>query len=247
MGGGAIGWTWRATLADGSDVVIKLCPYPAELEAEGFAALAAAGVPTPDVLGVAGGVLVTEYVHGPPDWARLGASVARLHQVAGPGYGWHRDNRSGRFVQRNSWARDWPSFFAQRRVRPHLDDPTVPESLRERLLWACDGPIQAVLPPHPAPVLTHGDLWVGNIVDGRWVIDPEVSYGDRELDLVTLMSPRNPVPPEFWAAYTAVLPLPEGFERRRRVVGLHHRLLGVRHFGRAFIGLLEQDLDALDW
>ncbi len=247
MAGGAIGRTWRATLADGSDVVVKLCPYPAELEAEGFGALARAGVPTPAVLGTDDGLLVTTHVQGPPDWVGLGAAIAGMHQVPGPGYGWHRDNRSGRFVQHNGWVADWPDFFVRRRIRPHLDDPTVPDPVRERLMRACDGPIQALLPKRPAPVLTHGDLWTGNIVAGRWVIDPEVSYGDRELDLVTLLSPTSPVPPAFWSGYTAVLPFPDGFDHHRLVVGLHHRLLGVRHFGHAFVPRLEADLDRLGW
>jgi hypothetical protein len=58
--GGFICSTTRGRLADGREVVVKRCPYPAEVEAEGLAALAAAGAPVPAVLGVASHVLVLE-------------------------------------------------------------------------------------------------------------------------------------------------------------------------------------------
>lgn len=248
LAGGQVGRTWRATLADGRQVVVKQCPYPAEVEAEGLAALAAVGVPVPEVFGVEGGTLVMQLVGGDPDWAMLGAAVAAMHRRTGPGYGWHRDNRAGRFVQPNAWADDWPAFFVENRVRPHLADPAVPASLRSRLERACDGPIQAMLPEHPPPSLTHGDLWRGNIVDGRWVIDPEVSYADRELDLAyMLMSTQHPLPTEFWDAYRGEWPLPPDLDKRHRVLGLHHRLLQVRHFGPSQVAAVDADLTALGW
>ncbi len=246
--GGWIGRTWQATLADGRDVVVKQCPYPADVEADGFAALAAARVPVPDVLGVAGVTLVMQFVQGPSDWSMLGTAIARMHRCTGRGYGWHRDNRAGRFVQQNSWAADWPTFFVENRVRPHLADPSVPASFRIRLERACEGPIQAMLPKYPLASLTHGDLWRGNIVDGRWVIDPEVSYADRELDLANMLSSsEHPFPSAFWDAYQREWPIPSDFEPRRRVLGLHHRLLGVRHFGASQLATLETDLTVLGW
>ena len=149
---------------------MKQCPYEAAVEVDGLAALATAGVPVPDVLGVAGGTLVLRLVQGPPDWPMLGTAIARMHRHTDRRYGWHRDNRAGRFVQPNSWTEEWPTFFVENRVRPHLADPSVPAAFRLRLERACDGPIRAMLPEDPLASLTHGDLWQG-IVDGRWVID----------------------------------------------------------------------------
>src|SRR3954451_13817996 len=74
--GGMICTTTRERLADGRVVVVKRCPYPAEVEAEGLLALAAAGAPTPAVLGTAGHTLVLEFVDGPPDWTGLGRAMA---------------------------------------------------------------------------------------------------------------------------------------------------------------------------
>lgn len=246
--GGWVGTTWRVRLADGGDVVVKRTPYPADAEADGLAALRAAGVPVPEVLGLAEGTLVLERVQGPADWAGLGVAVARMHEVTAPRFGWHRDNRAGRFVQPNGWLDSWPEFFVERRVRTHLADDAVPGELRRRLERACEGPVRTRLRPDPPASLTHGDLWPGNTVDGRWVIDPEVSFADRELDLAYMLGPsRNPLPEEFWEAYGDVWPIPDDLAERSPVLGLHHRLLHVRHFGARCVPALAADLDALGW
>lgn len=243
--GGWVGTTWRVRLADGGDVVVKRTPYPADAEADGLAALRAAGVPVPEVLGLAEGTLVLERVQGPADWAGLGVAVARMHEVTAPRFGWHRDNRAGRFVQPNGWLDSWPEFFVERRVRTHLADDAVPGELRLRLERACDGPVRTRLRPDPPASLTHGDLWPGNTVDGRWVIDPEVSHADRELDLAYMHMAGEPFPPAFWAAYEEVAPLPDGYDERRPALELHHRLLQVRHFGDSQLAALDACLRRL--
>lgn len=244
--GGLVCDTRLGRLADGRDVVVKRTPYAAAAEADGLRALAAAGAPVPAVLGVAARVLVLERVDGPPDWPGLGAAVAAMHRRTGTAYGWHRDNRAGRFVQHNAWERDWPTFYAERRVRDHLADPLVPTVLRERLHRACDGPLPAQLPAHPPASLTHGDLWAGNIVGGRWLVDPEVSYADRELDLA-YMETSEGLPPEFWDAYLGELPPADGYQRRKPALQLHHRLLQVRHFGDRCVPGVIDILDAYGW
>lgn len=246
--GGYVASTWRVRLADGSEAAVKVTPFPADAEADGLAALAAAGVPVPRVLGAAGHTIVMDLVDGPPDWPLLGRAVAAMHQVRGERYGWHRDNYAGQFVQPNGWADDWPTFFVERRVLAHLEDPGLPAGFRRRLERACDGPIQDLLPTHPEPVLTHGDLWLGNVVGGRWVVDPEVSFADRELDLAYMeMSVDDPFPPQFWEEYLEELPLPDGYPSRRRVLELHHRLLIVRHFGERALGPLDDLLTEHGW
>jgi fructosamine-3-kinase len=249
LSGGLVCRVRAGTLTDGRPVVVKRCPYPAGVEADGLMALATAGAPVPAVLGAQGDVLVLERVGGdetPPDWAGLGSAVARLHRTTGPRYGWHCDNASGRIVQHNGWCDDWPTFFVERRVRVHLPDPAVPEPLRLRLERACAGPLPALLPARPAASLTHGDLWAGNVVDGRWLLDPAVAYADRELDLA-YMDGSAGLPAEFHAAYRAELPPDPGYARRRPALQLHTLLVHLRHFGERYVPRIEAVLDGYGW
>jgi fructosamine-3-kinase len=247
MSGGWVCDTRRGRLADGRSVVVKRSPNPADAEADGLRALAIAGVPVPDVLGHTGHVLVLAHLSGEPDWAGTGRAVARMHRTTGPAYGWHRNNYAGRFAQDNTWLDEWGTYYAERRVRAHLVDPNIPADLRQRLHRACDGPLPALLPVTPAPSLTHGDLWAANIVDGRWLVDPEVSYADRELDLAYMHASRS-LPPDFWAAYEREWPYDSGYRRRRPALQLHHLLLQVRHFGvPKYRPALEAILDHYSW
>ena len=245
--GGFICGTVRGRLADGREVVVKRCPYPAEVEADGLRALGAAGVPVPAVLGVGSQVLVLERVGGPPDWAALGRAIAGLHRTTGDRFGWHRDNFQGITVQPNGWYEDWPSFYVERRVRPHLADARVPGPLRRRIERACEGPLPALLRPRPPASLTHGDLWMGNVIEGRWLVDPAVSFADRELELA-YMQLSDSLPAEFWDAYMAEWPPDPGYERRRPALQLHKVLTNIRHFGPdRYVPRIEAVLDTYGW
>jgi fructosamine-3-kinase len=247
LSGGYICTTARGQLADGLEVVIKRCPYPADIEAEGLRALADVGVPVPAVLGVGQQVLVMEYVDGLPDWAGLGRAVARMHRVTNPRYGWHRDNQAGRLVQHNGWCDDWPSFYAQRRILPHLADPAVPEALRRRLERACDGPLLTLLRHRPPASLTHGDLWAGNVVSGRWLVDPAVSFVDRELE-IAYMQMSSSLPAELFDAYCEQWPFEDSYADRRPALQLSKLLVNVRHFGpQHYVPRIEAVLDGYGW
>jgi fructosamine-3-kinase len=230
LDGGYIGRTARVTLADGRIVVVKRCPYPAFQEAEGLRALGAAGAPVPEVLGVGASILVLEHVSGQPDWPGLGRAVARLHRTTASRFGWPTANYHGRFPQDNTWSGSWPDFYVQRRVAPQLARADLPADLRARIEAACTGPLPALLRSGPPASLTHGDLWPGNMIDGRWLVDPAVSYADRELDLAYL-SLSDTLPPEFMAAYHEEYPIDPDFEERRPALLLHKHLVNVRHFG----------------
>jgi fructosamine-3-kinase len=243
--GGLVCTVLGGALADGRQVVVKRCPYPAEVEADGLAALAAAGAPVPQVLAAIGDLLVLERVDGTPDWAGLGRTVARLHRVTGPRFGWHRDNSGGRITQHNGWHDDWPTFFVENRVRVHLADPAVPDALRRRLERACAGPLPALLPARPPASLTHGDLWTGNVVGGCWLVDPAVAYVDRELELAFM--DRADLPAEFHDAYREEWPPDPGYPQRRPALQLHKLLVNVRHFGERYVGPIEAVLDGYGW
>ena len=247
IGGGHIGRTCRAELVDGQVVVVKQCPYPADQEAEGLRALAAAGVPTPAVLGVRRTVLVLEYLPpAEPDWVALGRVIAAMHRCTGDRFGWSRNNFHGRFEQDNSRRADWPTFYTECRVLSHLAHAEVPDALRRRVERACAGPLRTLLRSEAPASLTHGDLWAGNVVGGRYLVDPAVSYADRELDLAYLRL-AGPLPPAFLDSYQAVFPLAAGFQERYRALQLYKFIVNVRHFGPRYHPRIEEVLDYYGW
>jgi fructosamine-3-kinase len=129
----------------------------------------------------------------------------------------------------------------------HLADPAVPADLADLLRRACDGPLIFLLDEHePAPSLVHGDLWAGNIVDGSFLIDPAVSYSDREVELA-FMAAFGGIPDSMWNGYLDAWPLPEGWERRRPALQLHHLLVHVRLFGESYSRMVADRLDRLGW
>jgi fructosamine-3-kinase len=245
LAGGSICTVWRVPL-HGGDVVVKETPYPAEMEAEGLNALASAGAPVPEVLEVGPEHLVLAFVEGQADWAGLGRALAVLHRTTAASFGWHAENRIGPLVQTNTWADDWPTFYAEHRIRPQLLTPALPGNVRHRLERALDGPLHDLLPARPPASLVHGDLWSGNVVCGRWMIDPAVHHADREYELA-FADVFGGFPGAFWAAYEETWPLPDGWQERRPALQLHHLLVHVRLFGAGYVPSVVSRLDALRW
>jgi fructosamine-3-kinase len=102
-----------------------------------------------------------------------------------------------------------------------------------------------LLPQHPPASLTHGDLWFGNVVGGRWIVDPAVCFADRELDLAFMQT--GGLPGELFDAYQREWPFEPGFEKRRPALQLHKMLVGLRHFGAARLPRIEAVLDHYGW
>lgn len=244
--GGDICESWQAVWPDRT-AFVKRTPYPARVEAEGLEALRVGGAPVPQVLGVAEHTLVLEWLSGPSDWEGLGAALARLHRSTREAFGWESDNRLGSLVQRNGWWTDWGEFYAERRVRPFLSASGVDAELRGRLERALDGPLQQLLNAHdPAPSLVHGDLWAGNVIDGRWLVDPAVCFADRELDLA-FAHVFGGFPEAFFRAYDTEWPPAEGWAQRRPALQLYHLLAHVKLFGGAYAESVAARLDQLGW
>lgn len=237
----------RVTRADGPPLAVKHTRYDARLEARGLRLLSDAGAPVPSVLEVTAERLVMHWLDGPADWELLGRTLAEVHRTTSTTFGLDHDNLIGGLSQRNTPDVRWGSFFAETRVLDHLDDPAVPDDLAGRLRTACDGPLQALLDAHePVPSLIHGDLWAGNIVAGRWLIDPAVAYADREMELA-FMTMFGGIPRAMFDAYLDEWPLDEGWERRRPALRLHHLLVHVRLFGGGYVAQLAQTLERLRW
>jgi len=244
LSGGDVAQVFDVELTDGRRVVVKHGPTDATLEAEGLDALRDAGAPTPAVLGVDTTVLVIEHVSGPGDRRELGRHLATAHGHLGRAFGWHRDNVIGPLPQRNPWTDDWATFFVEQRLAPYLDD--LPVELARRLERAAAGPLPDLLDHDVAPSLIHGDLWSGNVIAGRWLIDPAVNHADRELDLA-MLDLFGGVPADLLAGYEEVWPLDTGWQQRRPTLQLYHLLVHVRLFGAGYLGAVSARLDTLGW
>jgi len=248
--GGDIHVTWLVTRQDGSRVVVKTTqdtpPDMFPVEAEGLAAIRASGVmAAPRVLAVSATHLVMDAFvprragdrESPEFWARAGRALAGLHQVRGERFGWHRDGWLGSLPQRNTWHSDGYEFYAEQRVLRYLPEPGVRARLdptqRAAIERIC-GRLAELVPPMP-PVLTHGDLATGNVLetaDGRAaLIDPAVSFGWPEVDVSMMYCWRGDVVPErYFAAYQETSPLEPGWRDRAPLVHLRELLSLLAHF-----------------
>ena len=209
-----------ATLRDGNRVFAKTQVDPDAdffaVEAAGLTELRApGGVRVPDVIHVAPRLLVLEALRPRGDgerfWAQLGRMLAALHtSTVSAEFGWHRDgwHGPGRKRQDNTPETDGHAFYARHRILRWLPEPLVEAEFdrdeRRAVERLCDA-LPELIPAHPSS-LTHGDLWLGNILADDAglpaLIDPAVSYQWPETDLAMLwVQRRPPAADRFFALY----------------------------------------------
>lgn len=250
------GRTRRALRIDTGDapLFVKLLPADrAEVfaaEMEGLALLQDTGcfrVPAARGSGTAGDVawLALEWLDLKPvstdeDGRAFGKALAALHNVRGELYGLPRDNWLGDSRQENGASTTWPLFYAQKRLRPQLEQ-LIAEGMRGELIRNLQGIVERVpalfLEYRPAASLLHGDLWHGNtgMVDGQpAVFDPAVHYGDREADYA-MTELFGGFPISMYAAYQKSAPLDAGAASRRGLYRLYHLLNHTLLFGSAYL------------
>jgi fructosamine-3-kinase len=250
LSGGVIADAWLISWADGTSAVGKIVNGPAphlfRTEADGLAALRGTGhLATPDVLAVTDRLLLLEALAPRDDsagsWEAFGRDMAGAHRaVVSDRFGWPADGWLGQLRQVNTWNADGHEFFAEHRLLRYLTEPPAEQALTaddRRAVERLCARLPELIPPMPA-VLTHGDLWTGNLVSepgGRiTVIDPAVSYTWAEVDLSMLWSnPRPPASDRFFAAYQELNPSPPGWAERMPVLHLRELLSSIAHFGPA--------------
>lgn len=230
VAGSGTGTAYRAVLQTGAAVFAKRAAGrgAARAEVAGLRWLADAGARVPAVIRAHGDLLVLEWVEAvPPDRAaalRLGRQLAVLHTAGAPAFGspppGSEQGWIGALPMSYAAHGDWPSFYAEHRLRPYLSAclrlGRLAPADYDAVARLCDA-VGSLAGPEVAPARLHGDLWSGNILwsdTGPLLIDPAAHGGHPESDLAMLALFGAPHLPEVLRGYQQVAALPAGWQRR---------------------------------
>jgi fructosamine-3-kinase len=258
VGGGDINEAFRVVLADGREAFVKTradaAPGEYAAEAAGLRWLAEPGaLRTPAVLEVGDSYLALEWIaRGRLDAAgveELGAGLAATHAAGAESFGATGAASSSGFGSLrlpNEPTADWPTFYAERRLRPLARIADERGALTDAGIAAveriCER-IGSLTGPAESPARLHGDLWSGNVMGdehGRpWLIDPSAYGGHREVDLAMLRLFGAPSERVF-AAYEEVAPLAEGWQERVELYQLLPLLVHALLFGGSYRNAAER-------
>ncbi len=266
--GGDINHAFAVALADGRRLFVKTrADAPRDefaTEAAGLAWLsepAALGVPAvvalsdPATEAAEARWLALEWVDSGrldgPGRRALGRGLAALHAAGAPAFGapppGARPGAGGRAaplrigprVLDNDPLADWPSFYAERRLRPLValarDAGALPPGAAADIERLCERIAELGGPAEP-PARLHGDLWSGNVLAGRdgraWLIDPASYGGHREIDLAMLaLFGSAAMVAEVRRGYEEVAPLAGGHAERVALWQLFPLLVHAALFG----------------
>ncbi len=209
------------------------------------------GVPTPiDVVAIDdGAVLLLEGVknivplRGEKQWRDIGRALARLHRVKSDVCGFATHGYFGPIYQDNRPLREWPAFYAERRLWPrlisaidagHMPTPIARQVERviARLPELCGPPVTAVL--------LHGDAQQNNWISteaGALIVDPAVHFGHPELDLAYLGYWQE-IPDTVLDGYREEMPIDPGFAERRDLWRISGYMAAVAVAGKDYLPLL---------
>ncbi len=183
---------------------------------------------------------------GPNHPKRDDPSQRNDEQVVAPGGESPRAAAFGSLQLPNNPAPDWPTFYAERRLRPLTriarERGALSESGARAVEAVCERLPELAGPAEP-PARLHGDLWAGNVMadaEGRpWLVDPSAYGGHREVDLAMLRLFGAPSERVF-AAYAETAPLAEGWEQRVELWQLLPLLVHAVLFGGSYVGAVER-------
>lgn len=180
-------------------------------------------------------------------WRDIGRALARLHQVKSDVCGLHTHGYFGPLYQDNRPMREWPAFYAERRLWPRLISaidaghmPTAIATQVERVIAR----LPELCGPPVAPVLLHGDAQQNNWISteaGALIVDPAVHFGHPELDLAYLGYWQE-IPDSVLDGYREEMPIDPGFAERRDLWRISGYLAAVTVAGKDYLPWLVNSL-----
>ncbi len=177
-------------------------------------------------------------------------TLSSLHAISNDArmYGYYYDTIIGPFPQKNEQTQyNWTLFLGQMRMMPMAricyDKGLISKETISRLELLCRDMYKRIEMAKISPSLLHGDLWSGNILfnmNGATLIDPALSFGDREMDLAYILM-FDTFGDTFFNCYREVHPLSEDFyEVKVPLYQIYPLLVHVALYGGTYVTQLEQ-------
>ncbi len=173
-------------------------------------------------------------------WESFGCTLASMHKLFHPFFGWTADNYIGNLPQVNANRATWSEFYSECRIDPLVKQLVDQGSFSKADLRAAERFYQRLpgLFPEEPPSLLHGDLWAGNFMvmaNGHAsIFDPAVYGGHREMDL-GMSRLFGGFDRSFYSAYHHCYPLEQGWEHRIPLTQLYPLLVHAILFGGHYV------------
>lgn len=189
-----------------------------------------------------GSYLVMEWIEpGEGSQEELAATLRTLHHHTQELFGFYEDNYIGVLPQVNAQTNNWVNYFLTCRLDVQVELAklhNVWNPVREEQYLRLKEVIYENWQKREvAPSLLHGDFWSGNYFFDKMgqpvLIDPAVSYGDREMDLA-MAQLFGGFRAEFFQTYQDLFPLATGWEQRQPIYQLYYLLVHLNQFGESY-------------
>ncbi|WP_128331372.1 fructosamine kinase family protein [Apibacter sp. HY039] len=161
-----------------------------------------------------------------PSWEDFGVSLAKMHQIVQPCFGFKEDNYIGSIKQINTPSHTWEEFYSECRILKLAHILFNQKKIGAQELKQGQNVCKKLneIFPEEKPALLHGDLWSGNYLVSSnnkiVLIDPAVYYGHREMDLgMTLLF--GGFPSCFYEAYSEEYSLEKNWKQRLPLTQLY--------------------------
>jgi len=178
---------------------------------------------------------------------KLGMQLAQMHRHSSEFFGLDKNNYMGSLHQSNKKHSTWSDFFVNERLQPMIKLAADKQLLNAKDIADFEllcKKLPGLFTEEPSSLL-HGDLWGGNyLVSDKgtpYLIDPAVSYGNREFDIATTTL-FGGFSREFYTSYHEQFPLNKGWEQRIDLWNIYPLLVHLNLFGMGYLAQVKHCL-----